>query len=156
LKGELERKIVLKHAELTVWRKLNALQQNNKFNELANLIGYTFMEIIFASKKLGKQLNEEKTMLREHGTRRSKILKVVLARLRAAPNLGIFAPPYSPPDRCHELTGNRKGQLTIDLDDPYRLVFIPAHEPLPKRAEGGLDWSQVTAIEIRGVEDTHA
>lgn len=94
-------------------------------------------------------------MVKTHGSLRAKKLRIVLTQLRAAPNLGIFAPPMSPPHRCHELTGNRKGQLTVDLDHPYRLVFTPNHDPLPIRPEGGLDWRQVTSIEIRGIEDTH-
>lgn len=57
--------------------------------------------------------------------------------------------------RCHELTGDRAGQLSIDLDHPYRLVFRPDHVPPPQRPEGGLDWSQVTAILIIEVVDTH-
>lgn len=114
------------------------------------------MNITFGSTKLNKQLNDEKVMVRVHGPLRSKILKIALTQLRAAPNLGIFAPPMSPPHRCHELTGgNRKGQLTVDLDHPYRLVFKPNHNPLPQRAEGGLDWQLVTAIEIIEIEDTH-
>jgi proteic killer suppression protein len=79
----------------------------------------------------------------------------VLAQLWAAPTLEIFAPPYSPPHRCHELTGNLKGQLSVDLDHPYRLLFVPDHEPVPQRPEGGLDWQAVTAIKIKGVKDTH-
>ena len=113
------------------------------------------MDISFASKKLSKELNEEKNLVKVHGSLRAKKLRVVMAQLRAAPTLGIFAPPMSPPHRCHELTGNRQGQLTMDLDHPYRLVFRPNHDPLPKRVEGGLDWKQVTAIEIIEIEDTH-
>ena len=75
--------------------------------------------------------------------------------LGAAPNLGIFAPPYNPPNRCHELKGNLKGVLSIDLDHPYRILLKPDHVPVPMREEGGLDWSKVTIIEIKGVEDTH-
>jgi hypothetical protein len=113
------------------------------------------MDISFASNALRKQLNEEKAMIKAHGPLRSRKLKIALTQLHAAPTQGIFAPPMSPPHRCHELTGNRKGQLTVDLDHPYRLVFKPNHDPLPKRPEGGLDWKQVTAIEITGIEDTH-
>ena len=113
------------------------------------------MDIVFSSKKLNKQLSVEKVMVRAHGPRRRKLLKAILTQLRAAPNLGIFAPPYSPPHRCHELKGDRKGVLSVDLDDPYRLLFRPANDPLPMREEGGLDWNRVTAIKITGVEDTH-
>ena len=94
-------------------------------------------------------------MIKAHGPLRTKKLKIVLAQLWAASSLAVFAPPMSPPHRCHELTGNRKGQLTVDLDHPYRLVFVPNHNPLPLRAEGGLDWKSVTAIEIKAIEDTH-
>ena len=113
------------------------------------------MDIKFATTKLKKELSEEKAMIKAHGSLRTKKLKIVMAMLRAAPTLAIFAPPMSPPHRCHELTGNRKGQLTVDLDHPYRLVFRANHDPLPVRSEGGLDWKQVTAIEIIEIEDTH-
>lgn len=113
------------------------------------------MDILFATTKLEKSLNTDKTLVKEHGERRAKKLKILLTRLRAAPNLAIFAPPYSPPDRCHELGNNLKGLLSLDLDDPYRLLFRPAHEPVPTRSEGGLDWQSVTAIEIVRIENTH-
>lgn len=113
------------------------------------------MDITFVSQKLRKELSEEKVMIKAHGPIRIKKLKIVLTQMRAAPTLGTFAPPMSPPHRCHELTGNRKGQLTVDLDHPYRLVFRPTHDPLPTRPEGGLDWKQVTSIEIIEIEDTH-
>lgn len=113
------------------------------------------MDIVFSGKKLQKQLSESKVMVKTHGSRRAALLKVIMTQLRAAPNLGVFAPPYSPPNRCHELKGNKKGQLSVDLDHPYRLLFTPINDPVPVRPEGGLDWLQVTAIEIKGVEDTH-
>ncbi len=46
-------------------------------------------------------------------------------------------------------------ELSLDLDGPYRLLVKPAHDPVPRRPDGGLDWSQVTAIIVHGVEDTH-
>jgi proteic killer suppression protein len=60
-----------------------------------------------------------------------------------------------PPARCHELTGNRKGQLSVDLEHPYRMLFIPANNPIPEAEDGGLDWPGVTEIEIIGIVDTH-
>jgi len=64
------------------------------------------MDIDFASKKLSKQFNQSKTMHKVFWSGRSKRIRVVMMALRAAPNLGVLAPPYSPPHRCHELTGN--------------------------------------------------
>ncbi len=113
------------------------------------------LDIQFSSKKLQKQFNEERELLKTFGQKRAKRIKVVMTALRAAPTLGVFAPPYSPPHRCHELTGNMKGKLSLDLDGPYRLIIQPLNNPLPERPEGGLDWSSVTAIKILGVEDTH-
>lgn len=113
------------------------------------------MNIIFATNRLRKELNEEKAMIKAHGTLRTKKLKVLLTSLRAASNLAIFAPPMSPPHRCHELSGNLSGILSLDLDHPYRLLFSPNHTPLPLRKEGGLDWKLVTDIEILEIKDTH-
>ena len=57
--------------------------------------------------------------------------------------------------RCHELTQNRAGTFSVDLDYPYRLLFAPAHNPVPTKADGGIDWGAVTTIEILEVENTH-
>lgn len=113
------------------------------------------IDIDFSSRKLQKQFNEERVMLKAFGQQRAKRIKVVMTALRAAPHLGAFAPPYSPPHRCHELTGNRKGTLSLDLDGPFRLIIQPMNNPLPERPQGGLDWHCITAIKILGVEDTH-
>lgn len=113
------------------------------------------MHITFSSKKLAKQMNDEKAMVKAFGAQSARKIQKVLTQLYAAPNLGIFAPPYSPPHRCHELTGNRKGQLSVDVAHPYRLIFESADNPLPMREEGGLDWGKVTIIKIKGVENTH-
>jgi len=90
-----------------------------------------------------------------HGSRQAKIISIRLAKLRAAYSLHDFWPPNVGPDRCHELIGDRKGQLSVDLDYPYRLIFVPNHEPIPRRSDGGLDWKQVTSVMIIGIEDTH-
>lgn len=113
------------------------------------------MDIEFASKKLQRQFNEDRELVRTFGAQRAKRIKVVMTALRAAPTMGIFGPPYSPPHRCHELKHNKKGLLSLDLDGPYRLLIEPIHDPLPTLDAGGLDWSGVTAIRILGVEDTH-
>ncbi|MDT8399821.1 MAG: hypothetical protein RQ899_14530 [Pseudomonadales bacterium] len=113
------------------------------------------MDLTFANTRLRKEMNEAKAMSRTYGPRQAAILQVVLTSLRAAGSLAIFAPPYSPPHRCHELTGNLKGMLSMDLVHPYRLLFEVANFPVPQRVEGGLDWTKVTAIRIMKVENTH-
>ena len=113
------------------------------------------MDIDFEGQQLEKDCNDERRMQKRYGAKRAKLLKRRLVQLRAAPTLATFHPPYSGPARCHELKGNLKGILSVDLDHPYRLFFKPAHNPLPQRAEGGIDWDKITAIVILGVEDTH-
>jgi proteic killer suppression protein len=92
-------------------------------------------------------------MQREYGQVRAKILKRRLDDMRAAAVLEELRPPL--PGRCHELTGDRKGELAIDLDHPFRLIFSVADIPLPLKTGGGLDWSKVTAIEITEITDYH-
>ena len=114
------------------------------------------MDISFKNRKLEKEFNEGAQLNKVHGNKRAQKIRMRMAALRAAESLMDFWPPKSGPSRCHELTqGKRKGQLSVDLDHPYRLIFTPAHDPVPVREDGGLDWSCVTAIKIQGVEDTH-
>ncbi|MDR1748888.1 MAG: hypothetical protein LBR47_07495 [Spirochaetaceae bacterium] len=114
------------------------------------------MDISFKNTKPEKECNEEKRLEKIHGSLRAKKIRIRLSELRAASNLYDFWPPKSGSCRCHELTeGKRKGQLSVDLDHPYRLIFIPNHNPVPVKFDGGLDWKEVTAILITGVEDTH-
>jgi proteic killer suppression protein len=114
------------------------------------------MDISFKNKKLAKSFSEGSQLLKIHGKLRAKKIKIRMKELRAAESLMDFWPPKSPPGRCHELTkGKRYGQLSVDLDHPYRLIFIPDHDPISRREDGGLDWSQITTIKILGVEDTH-
>lgn len=44
-----------------------------------------------------------------------------LLQLQAARSLADLGPPYQGPARCHELKGDRAGQLSVDLKHPYRL-----------------------------------
>lgn len=113
------------------------------------------LDIQFTDRKLGKDINDKKRLLRRFGDQQASLLMRRMAQLSAAPSLATFHPPYSGPARCHELTGNKKGVLSIDLKHPYRLLIEPTDDPPPTREEGGLDWSAVTAIKIIGIEDTH-
>ena len=113
------------------------------------------MEIAFNNKKLEKESNDDVLLVRKHGKKRARLIMRRLTQLRAANCLSDLGPPYQGQGRCHELHGNRKGQFSIDLDHPYRLLFQPGHNPVPQREEGGIDWLQITVIEILSIEDTH-
>ncbi len=92
-------------------------------------------------------------MLKRFGTKRTKLLKRRLSELAAAAVLEDLR--NLPQARCHELKGWHKGYLSVDLDHPYRLIFEPANNPIPKKSDGGLDWTKINEIRIIGVEDTH-
>lgn len=76
-----------------------------------------------------------------------------LAELHAAPNLAVIR--QLPGAHCHELHGNRQGELALSVSPNYRLIIEPAQVPLPRTSDGGLDWAAVTRIQINGIEDYH-
>ncbi len=43
----------------------------------------------------------------------------------------------------------------MSLWGSYRLVFVPDHDPIPTRADGGIDRTLVTKISITEVVDYH-
>ena len=57
--------------------------------------------------------------------------------------------------RCHELSGNLKGNLTVDLVHPYRLIFEPADETPQLKDDGGINWHLVQKVCILGVINYH-
>lgn len=110
------------------------------------------MHIIFKKKSFMKECNRHDLLVKRHGQQRAKLIRRRLDELQAASNLLVMR---DLPGRCHELKGGKTGQLSIDLDGPYRLIFRVANNPNPTKPDGGLDWAQVTAIEILSLEDTH-
>ena len=111
------------------------------------------MDIVFRSRKIEKEFNDKRALRRNRGERQAKLIMRRLVEMSAADNLEVIR--HLPGPRCHELKGDLSGQLSVDLDHPYRLIFVPGHEPLPVLPEGGLDWRQVTKVKILGVQDTH-
>jgi proteic killer suppression protein len=110
------------------------------------------VNIQFADQKLAKEANDAKLLRRRHGDQRARLIRRRLDELRAAQTLEEMR--SLPAARCHELRGNRAGQLAVNLDQPYRLIFTPA-PPIPAKADGGMDWARVTAILVLGVENYH-
>lgn len=110
------------------------------------------MEIVFGGTKIRKVCSSQSEMVRAFGAERAKRLQRRLDDLAAAPTL---ADMRGLPGRCHELREDRAGQLSLDLDGPYRLIFRPSHEPVPVKTDGGLDWGGVTVVCILEVTDTH-
>ncbi len=109
------------------------------------------MEVLFDDDDLAGTFRNPRELRKKHGVIRAKKIQQRLADLEAAATLAVMR---SLPGRCHELRGDRAGQLSLDLDHPYRLLFRPAGSPAPGPG-GGLDWSAVRAVVVIGIEDTH-
>jgi len=110
------------------------------------------MDISFQDSRFARQCNQKRVLQKKQGFVRAHKINQRLGQFRVAKNL---ADRRDFPGRCHELKGSRAGQLALDLDHPYRLIFEPAHDPVPRKTDGGLDWTAVTAVLIIGVEDYH-
>ena len=83
----------------------------------------------------------------------ARVMMTRMAVLRAARSLMLV--PTTPPDRRHQLSGDRDEQFAVDLVQPGRLVFEANHEPIPRKEDGGIDTEQVTSITILDVVDYH-
>jgi len=59
------------------------------------------------------------------------------------------------PGKYHELKGNRKGQWSCDLDQPYRLIFKPHENPIPSSPDGYYLWIEIKGVEIIEIVDYH-
>lgn len=114
------------------------------------------MEIVIRDNRLRAALGDESLCKRRYGANMAKKLKNRLAALRAAPSLAVFWPPKSGPERCHELQGDLAGTFSIDVEQPYRLLFVPVEEEVqPDRSDEQKRWASITAIEILSIGDTH-
>ena len=109
------------------------------------------MEVSFNGPRLQKLCSSEKALVRKYGVVVARKVQLRFTQLDAADTLEDMR---TLPGRCHELKGERGGELAVDLHQPYRLVFRPAGEP-PTKADGGLDWSAVSAIVVTEIVDYH-
>lgn len=110
------------------------------------------MDIIFHNKSFMEECNDFKLLKKRHGELAAKRIRQRLDELRNADCLEIM---NTLPGHCHELKGDRQGQFSLDLDHPRRLIFIPADTPPALKQDGGIDYNNVRAVEIIGIEDTH-
>ena len=111
------------------------------------------MDIHFKHRKMQGACNSERESVKRWGASRARKTRQRLAELAAAETLAVIG--ALPSARLHELQGDRAGEFAVDVEHPFRLVFEPWHNPVPKTADGGIDKSQITAIRILSVEDYH-
>jgi len=109
------------------------------------------MEINFKHKKLKDLCEQAQLAQRNLGSKMARKLQARLADLLAAPSVAEL--PQA--DRPHPLKGDRAGEFALDLVHPKRLVFEPDHNPVPRKDDGGIDWSRVTRVCIIWIGDYH-
>lgn len=110
------------------------------------------MEIVFANKKLKELCESSRKLQRAHGQACARKARARLADLEAAPQLHEMR---ALPGKCHELDGDRAGQLAVDVGDGKRVVFEPVDDPPPVKPDGGLDWQSVKAIRVLEIANYH-
>lgn len=110
------------------------------------------MDILY-SREMKKHCRDRGAAVRKWGPEQGKL---VIRRIDELKDVSCLADLRRfPALRCHELKGDRKGQIAIDLINPYRLILEPANDPIPRKEDGGLDWEQITAVRLLEVVDYH-
>lgn len=111
------------------------------------------MLIYFKTKKLQKICSIKNEAVKKLNLKMAQKLQQRMMELSAADCLDDIS--SLKPTRCHPLKGNRSGQFSVDLDHPYRLIFIPAIDVISEKNSDGLDLWQIDSIEIIDIVDTH-
>lgn len=115
--------------------------------------GADSIELSWADKKLQQSVSTEQALKRRWG-KDSRLLATRIAALRAADTLDVLT-TTGVAGRCHALTGDLKGQYAMNLWGSFRLVFEPGNDPVPRKADGGIDEKLVTAARVLRVVDYH-
>ncbi|MBC8487641.1 MAG: type II toxin-antitoxin system RelE/ParE family toxin [Bacteroidetes bacterium] len=110
------------------------------------------MIITFTDKKLKKYANNKKLAVQKMGAKRAKLYQIRLDDMIDAEN---FTDLEHLPGRFHQLKENRKDEWSCDLDHPYRLIFTPTEEPIPKDEDGKQILIEINSLKIIEIIDYH-
>jgi plasmid maintenance system killer protein len=111
------------------------------------------MKVIYKSNKLAKTVVDLSAIKRYYGTR-AKVVNQRISEFKSAASLEDIR--QIPAANCHELTGDLNNFLAVDISGNHRIIFKPAHDPIPLKGDNGLYWMQVTEIIIHEIgEDYH-
>jgi proteic killer suppression protein len=112
------------------------------------------VDIQFDSAQIRKLCNDHKVLTQKLQKKRADLVAMRLQQMEHVDNLAQMN--QFPQAKCHPLLyAGRRGQLAVWVDNKYRIVFVPLHDPQPTKADGSLDWGQVTAINIIEIVDYH-
>jgi proteic killer suppression protein len=108
------------------------------------------LEVKFKDKKIRQLCEEQAVAEKKLGAACARKLRTRLSDLEAATTVSDLTA-----GNPHPLKGDRAGQYALNLTGGWRLVFAPANDPCPRHADGGIDWSQVTIVNIEYIGDYH-
>ena len=110
------------------------------------------MNVTFKENFLKKFANDDRKLQSKYGKIRANKIRQRLDDLSSATTLDDVR---HLPGKYHELIEDRKGQWACDLDQPYRLIFIPHEDPIPTDLNGKYLWDQIKGIEIIEIVNYH-
>lgn len=110
------------------------------------------MDVSVKNKKLKKLAEDYRKCQKELGHKRAELFMKRIGDLCDADTL---EDTRYLPGHYHELKGNRKGQWSCDLDQPYRLIFTPHEDPIPTDKDGKYIWLEIIGVEIQEIVDYH-
>ena len=83
------------------------------------------MKIVFKTKRMEKDLNSSKRLTKKYGSKRARFIMRRMKVLAAANSL--VDVPRQPPERCHQLSGDRDEQFAI-VTQLSGLIFVKDSE----------------------------
>jgi plasmid maintenance system killer protein len=112
------------------------------------------MHVTIPDKKLRRTIENDVERVKRFGAEMAKKIRLRMGALVAAESLLDFWPPYSGPERCHELKGDLAGLFSMDLKHPYRLLFKSLDDP-EEYTDQKQRWQSIKSVELTSIEDTH-
>lgn len=114
------------------------------------------MLIEIANRKLKRVIENDAERKKHFGPEMAKKIQLRMQALVAAESLAVFWSPNSGPERCHELKGKLAGTFSMDLKQPYRLLFRPIEDGKQVLSQDEMQrWREIDKVTIVGIEDTH-
>ncbi len=110
------------------------------------------VEILFISRKNEKLFNSHCELVRHFGKGVAERIEQRLTEMSVAETLQTLS--HLPPPRCHELRNVKPPTFSVDVSGNLRLLFTP-RPPIPKTSDNQIDRTNVRAIIVLEVRDTH-
>lgn len=114
------------------------------------------MVVEIPNRKLKRHIEDDSECKKHFGSDMAKKIKLRMDALVAAKSLADFWPPNSGPERCHELKGHLSGTFSMDVKQPYRLLFRPIENKKETVPQDEMQrWRDIDMVAIVSIEDTH-